>query len=171
MISILRLQSIVDFNKTTNPTWEQYGLVWWSTLEVNVGITVTCLPSFRLILLRLWPRTFGGSGGSSGATDQENSAPGFMPTIGSGGSTTRRGSEAQGPQHQAYRLNHPNGSAVSLYKKDGNGAPSEESTAGNETCSRTSMSGDDQEPPSERKLDLKQVICIELAERTESGKK
>ncbi len=165
------MHSIVDFNKTTNPTWEQYGLVWWSTLEVNIGVTVTCLPSLRLILLRIWPTTFGG-GGSADVTNQDNSIPGQMPTIGSGGSSTRRGSEAPGPQHQAYRdANHPNSSVVSLYKKDSENAPSIEGATGNESCSRTSASGDDQDSSTEGKLDLKQVICIELGERRESGGK
>ncbi|OAR02776.1 hypothetical protein LLEC1_02919 [Akanthomyces lecanii] len=56
--AILRMQSLVHFADSTNATWDQLVVCFWCTIEVNVGIICTCLPTFRLILLRLFPRVF-----------------------------------------------------------------------------------------------------------------
>lgn len=56
---MLRLRSLIYFANSSNPTWDQWNLVYWSTIEVNVGMICTCLPSMRLILLRVFPRLFG----------------------------------------------------------------------------------------------------------------
>lgn len=61
IISILRLRELVTFSSSTNPSWDQLDLAYWSTVELNVGIICTCLPSIRLILLRLFPRIIGSS--------------------------------------------------------------------------------------------------------------
>ncbi|EFZ00714.1 Extracellular membrane protein, 8-cysteine region, CFEM [Metarhizium robertsii ARSEF 23] len=58
IVSILRLQSLVDFANSTNPTWDNWIVAWWSTIEVNVGMICTCLPTVRLILVRAAPRIF-----------------------------------------------------------------------------------------------------------------
>ncbi|GJN67673.1 hypothetical protein PLIIFM63780_005116 [Purpureocillium lilacinum] len=55
LISILRLKSLNTFANTTNPTWDQWALVLWSTIEINTGIICTSLPAVRLMLLRLFP--------------------------------------------------------------------------------------------------------------------
>lgn len=59
VVSGLRLQSLIYFASTVNPTWDQWTVAWWSTIELNVGFICTCLPTFRLVLVRLWPRVFG----------------------------------------------------------------------------------------------------------------
>ncbi|UNI23963.1 hypothetical protein JDV02_009748 [Purpureocillium takamizusanense] len=59
LISILRLNSLKTFANTTNPTWDQWLLVLWSTIEINTGIICTSLPAVRLMLLRLFPRMLG----------------------------------------------------------------------------------------------------------------
>ncbi|OAA76057.1 hypothetical protein LEL_05741 [Akanthomyces lecanii RCEF 1005] len=56
--AILRMQSLVHFADSSNPTWDQLIVAFWCTIEVNVGIICTCLPTFRLILLRLFPHVF-----------------------------------------------------------------------------------------------------------------
>ncbi|KND87683.1 hypothetical protein TOPH_07651 [Tolypocladium ophioglossoides CBS 100239] len=58
VVSILRLQSLIYFANSTNPTWDQWIVAWWSTIEVNVGMICTCLPTVRLILVRACPRVF-----------------------------------------------------------------------------------------------------------------
>ena len=58
IVSILRLQSLIFFANSKNPTWDQWIVGWWSTIEVNVGMICTCLPTVRLILVRAWPRVF-----------------------------------------------------------------------------------------------------------------
>lgn len=56
IVSILRLQSLVSFATSTNLTWDQYDVSNWSTIEINVGIICACLPTLRLILVRMFPR-------------------------------------------------------------------------------------------------------------------
>ncbi|KAM0472016.1 hypothetical protein ACHAPX_008963 [Trichoderma viride] len=60
-ISIVRLQSLVHFGNSANPTWDHWNVAYWSTVEVNVSIICTCLPSIRLILAHLFPRIIGSS--------------------------------------------------------------------------------------------------------------
>ncbi|KAL6871411.1 hypothetical protein J3F83DRAFT_760741 [Trichoderma novae-zelandiae] len=61
VVSILRLQSIAHFANSANPTWDHWNVAWWSTIEVNISIICTCLPSIRLILAHLFPRVVGSS--------------------------------------------------------------------------------------------------------------
>lgn len=61
-MSILRLRSLVKFGaQSKNPTWEYHDLTVWSTIELNFGIICTCMPSLRLVLLRVFPRLLGTS--------------------------------------------------------------------------------------------------------------
>lgn len=64
-MSILRLQSLVHFAKSTNPTWDQWDVANWSTIEANVGIICACMPSLRLVLVRMFPRILGSSAKSA----------------------------------------------------------------------------------------------------------
>ncbi|KAK2608845.1 hypothetical protein QQS21_002558 [Conoideocrella luteorostrata] len=59
IVSFLRLRSIPRYAKTINPTWDQWDVVYWSTVEVCVGLICTSLPAMRLVLLRIAPRVFG----------------------------------------------------------------------------------------------------------------
>lgn len=59
MVSFLRLASVKNYATTSNPTWDQWSIVWWSTIELEVGFICTCLPTLRLILVRMAPRAFG----------------------------------------------------------------------------------------------------------------
>jgi hypothetical protein len=59
-VSIIRLQFLVDLGSSTNPTFDQTDVSIWSTVEINVGIICTCMPSLRLFLVRLFP-VLGGS--------------------------------------------------------------------------------------------------------------
>jgi len=61
IVSIIRLQAIVAFGNTTNPTWDNFDTMLWSTTEINVGIICACMPSLRVVLVRLFPGVFGGS--------------------------------------------------------------------------------------------------------------
>ncbi|KAF4119825.1 CFEM domain [Geosmithia morbida] len=60
IVSIIRLQSLISFSHTFNTTWEFYNVTLWSTLEVGVGVACACLPSLRLIIVRMFP-VLGGS--------------------------------------------------------------------------------------------------------------
>ncbi|KAG6000092.1 hypothetical protein E4U21_005856 [Claviceps maximensis] len=60
VFSTLRLRSLVKFGlNTTNPTWDFFDVGLWSTIEINVGIICTCMPTVRLFLVRLFPRRLG----------------------------------------------------------------------------------------------------------------
>ncbi|KAF7560062.1 hypothetical protein G7046_g4092 [Stylonectria norvegica] len=60
VVSILRLRSLVKFGThSLNPTWEYLDVSKWSTIEINVGIICTCMPSLRLVLVRLFPKLLG----------------------------------------------------------------------------------------------------------------
>ncbi|KAJ6783213.1 hypothetical protein PWT90_01253 [Aphanocladium album] len=56
VVSVLRLRSLVGFANSSNPTWDQWEIAYWSTIEVNIGMICTCLPSLRLLLVRMFPR-------------------------------------------------------------------------------------------------------------------
>ncbi|KHO11326.1 mannosyl phosphorylinositol ceramide synthase SUR1 [Metarhizium robertsii ARSEF 23] len=59
VVSILRLQSLLYFYSSENPTWDLWHTAWWSTIEINIGLICACLPTVRLILVRMCPRVFG----------------------------------------------------------------------------------------------------------------
>ncbi|TVY83257.1 Satratoxin biosynthesis SC1 cluster protein [Lachnellula suecica] len=59
IISIVRLQSLVHFSNSQNPTWDNLAVGVWSSIEINVGIICVCLPNLRLLLLRMFPKVFG----------------------------------------------------------------------------------------------------------------
>ncbi|KAL3954227.1 hypothetical protein ACCO45_012183 [Purpureocillium lilacinum] len=61
VVSILRLQALVYFASTTNITWNFYDTSRWSTVEICLGIVCTCLPTTRLLLVRLFPSLGGTS--------------------------------------------------------------------------------------------------------------
>lgn len=57
VVSILRLQSLVKFGADSlNPTREFFDVALWSDIEINVGIICACMPSLRLLLVRLFPK-------------------------------------------------------------------------------------------------------------------
>ncbi|KAH8197083.1 hypothetical protein TruAng_008753 [Truncatella angustata] len=66
VVSILRLQSLVEFGDTQNPSWDYKGVSIWSVVEINVGIICTCMPSLRLLLVRIFPAL----GGTTNARNQ-----------------------------------------------------------------------------------------------------
>lgn len=57
--SCIRLRYLVQFAKSLNPTWDNTDVVIWTSLEVNVTVIVLCLPTLRVILVRLFPTFFG----------------------------------------------------------------------------------------------------------------
>lgn len=64
LISILRLQSLVQFSKTQNPTYDNAPAVFWSVLECDMFIICACMPSMRSFLRMLAPSCFQSTVGS-----------------------------------------------------------------------------------------------------------
>lgn len=56
VISIVRLQSLITFANSSNATWDNLPVSLWSTIEINVGIICACMPTVRLLLLKLFPK-------------------------------------------------------------------------------------------------------------------
>ncbi|EEU37813.1 uncharacterized protein NECHADRAFT_88258 [Fusarium vanettenii 77-13-4] len=62
VVSILRLRAVVKFKaETENATWEFLEVSKWSTIEINVGMICACMPSLRILLVRLFPKILGTS--------------------------------------------------------------------------------------------------------------
>ncbi|KAF5001159.1 hypothetical protein FGRMN_1183 [Fusarium graminum] len=63
IMSILRLTAVIKAGtgKTGNSTWEYVAVSKWSTIELNVAIMCACLPSLRVLLVRLFPKILGTS--------------------------------------------------------------------------------------------------------------
>ncbi|RCI11033.1 hypothetical protein L249_5188 [Ophiocordyceps polyrhachis-furcata BCC 54312] len=55
VVSILRLRALDFSSHSANPTWDLFDVGIWSTVEINVGIICVCMPSLRLLLVRLFP--------------------------------------------------------------------------------------------------------------------
>ncbi|KAJ5918281.1 hypothetical protein N7454_010656 [Penicillium verhagenii] len=59
LVSILRLNSLINFASTTNLTWDYVSIGYWSTIECDVGVICACLPAIRSLLRRVSPGLFG----------------------------------------------------------------------------------------------------------------
>lgn len=58
IVSILRLHSLTQFVDSTNPTSDNFATAQWSTIELNVDIICSCMPSLRVLLIHLSPKIF-----------------------------------------------------------------------------------------------------------------
>lgn len=56
---MFRLKFLAIVTHTNNPTWDQRHITKWSNIEIAVGVVCACLPSFRVILVRLLPSLYG----------------------------------------------------------------------------------------------------------------
>ncbi|KAI0418964.1 hypothetical protein F5X98DRAFT_336817 [Xylaria grammica] len=59
IVSIVRLQSLIQFAQTKNPTYDNAPGIYWSVLECDIFIICACLPSIRSITLKIFPQFFG----------------------------------------------------------------------------------------------------------------
>ncbi|ATY67065.1 Extracellular membrane 8-cysteine CFEM [Cordyceps militaris] len=75
VVSILRLQSLIYLARSFNPTWDQWIVAWWSTIEVHVGMICASLPTLRLVLVRMWPRVFSTNISRSKSITERNTRP------------------------------------------------------------------------------------------------
>ncbi|KAH3946568.1 hypothetical protein HBH53_129600 [Parastagonospora nodorum] len=55
VVSILRLSALVHFAQSSNASWEFYDVSLWSTIEISVGCMCACLPTLRLLLVKIFP--------------------------------------------------------------------------------------------------------------------
>ncbi|PVH95286.1 hypothetical protein DM02DRAFT_571441 [Periconia macrospinosa] len=52
VVSILRLHSLVAISNSSDPTYDNPPAATWSSVEINVGITCSCLPCLRPLITR-----------------------------------------------------------------------------------------------------------------------
>lgn len=102
IVSIIRLHAIVSFASSANVTWDNFPVLLWSTVEINVGIMCTCMPTLRLMLVRYFPRLGGGS-------SYANRGRGYYPSGGPGAG--RSGPGVVGPGLSG-RSGKPGGSGL-----------------------------------------------------------
>ncbi|KAM3534879.1 hypothetical protein MY4038_001780 [Beauveria bassiana] len=98
VVSILRLRSLVGFANSNNPTWDQWEVAYWSTIEVNIGMICTCLPSLRLLLIRLFPGLLGNTIASGQDVSYAHGSRG-QTVLGSAASIESHGNELADVQH------------------------------------------------------------------------
>ncbi|XP_014558611.1 hypothetical protein COCVIDRAFT_14235 [Bipolaris victoriae FI3] len=65
VVSALRLQSIAHLEHADNPTRDMTAIIYWSSIEQDVGILCTCMPTIRRILVRIYPLVFDSKNRSS----------------------------------------------------------------------------------------------------------
>jgi hypothetical protein len=65
IVSIIRLQYLVNFGFSENPTYDETDISIWSTVEIHIGIICVSMPALRVLLIRLFPALGGSSYNSS----------------------------------------------------------------------------------------------------------
>jgi hypothetical protein len=56
IVSIIRLQFLIAFGRSLNPTWDFFNTCYWSVIEINVAIWCACMPDLRLLIVKTFPR-------------------------------------------------------------------------------------------------------------------
>lgn len=94
----------MNLGSSANPTYDQIDVSIWSTVEINIGIICTCLPSIRLFLIRLFPRLGGSSHKTSGYQNYPDSY-GKSENINSRAKTLVEAVKSQNrPEHHGIEL-------------------------------------------------------------------
>jgi hypothetical protein len=88
IVSIVRLQSLVQFATSANPTYDNVPTAYWSVLEAFVGIFCVCMPSLRRFLAHVFPSCFQSTQTGSKKYEQYSNDPN-KPSYG-----TRKASKA-----------------------------------------------------------------------------
>ncbi|PNS15537.1 hypothetical protein CAC42_796 [Sphaceloma murrayae] len=55
LTSILRLRALYDVTNSTDLTWENGPIAYWSSVEVNVGIVCASLPTLKAFAMKYFP--------------------------------------------------------------------------------------------------------------------
>ncbi|KAL3449871.1 hypothetical protein BJX65DRAFT_305885 [Aspergillus insuetus] len=78
--SIVRITFIPEMLTSDDPTWAISGAMYWSAIEINIGILAASIPSFKAIASRFLPRLIGEY--SSGKHYIQRSGSGFSKVRG-----------------------------------------------------------------------------------------
>jgi hypothetical protein len=107
VVSILRLQSLLTFAASANSTWEFFDVSLWSSIEICVGIMCACLPTIRMLLVKLFPVLTGSSYGSR--TGYYNQTSGARSGLGASGRHESRVASSARPARSDSDLESPSG--------------------------------------------------------------
>lgn len=121
VVSIIRLQSLIHFSNSTNPTWDQFDVASWSTIEINVGIICTCMPAIRVILVRLFPKVLGStrpSGQNYASYGNRSGHLGKTPEGSKSLSTTLRNDRSVITYTKTFEVQHADNDEVGLVEMD-----------------------------------------------------
>lgn len=59
LVSVLRLQVLVEFGGSKNITWDYKAVGYWSTIELHAAVVAASLPAIRNLIRRFLPRLMG----------------------------------------------------------------------------------------------------------------
>ncbi|KAF4982842.1 hypothetical protein FZEAL_1634 [Fusarium zealandicum] len=108
IVSIVRLQFIVDLDSSQNPTYDQTDVSIWSTVEINVGIICASMPALRILIVRLFPVLGGTTYDSSNYNNNYGDQYGRKSQIMSRNRTLvelpSRGDSVNTPEHGGIQL-------------------------------------------------------------------
>jgi len=74
--SVCRLYALYFISVSSDITWDSPGAVYWSAIELNVGILCASLPTLRPFLARIRPNAFSSSVGSQRVGESSGNKPG-----------------------------------------------------------------------------------------------
>jgi hypothetical protein len=125
VVSCLRLQSLVHFAVSSNPTWDQTPVINWSNIEINVGIICACMPTLRVILVRVFPSIMGTTKGASSQAYHAKYGYGSRSHGGGGGSKMGQMMSAGGSRGvneitytKTFEVQHADNDEVELMQVD-----------------------------------------------------
>ncbi|KXT09771.1 hypothetical protein AC579_6150 [Pseudocercospora musae] len=70
IVSILRLQVLIEFGASQNPTWDYRAVGYWSTIELHAAVVCACMPAIRNFIRRFLPRLMGSTAEASAHLNQ-----------------------------------------------------------------------------------------------------
>ncbi|KAF4990483.1 hypothetical protein FGRMN_8440 [Fusarium graminum] len=110
VVSVIRLRYLITFGNSSNPTWDSFEAIYWTSIETNVGIWCVCMPDLRILIRKVFPKIRTSQGSSSNTTP-----------YGSGPSLRQRGKSANVSVHahetykgkaiQGYQAEHSSSTA------------------------------------------------------------
>ncbi|KAM0343813.1 hypothetical protein ACHAPU_008243 [Fusarium lateritium] len=56
VVSVIRLRYLISFGNSSNPTWDSFETIYWTSIETNVGIWCICLPDLRVLIRKVFPK-------------------------------------------------------------------------------------------------------------------
>lgn len=76
--TLMRLPSLSTFKISIDPCWDYVAVTVWSQIELGTGFVCVCLPSIRILLVKVFPETFKklvSSFNNSGTGSKSNETP------------------------------------------------------------------------------------------------